>query len=145
MIIPLEWSHLDRVAEIEETDGDVHWSRADFERELANETVRFFVVAESDDRGILAYGGYWKAGPEAQITNLVVRRDQRRKGIGRQLVEFLLDRARGEECGACTLEVRYSNTMALALYRSLGFLLKGIRPQIYENPVEDAVMMEKQL
>jgi [ribosomal protein S18]-alanine N-acetyltransferase len=144
-IVPLDWSHLDQVAGIEEVDGDVHWTRADFERELANETNRFFVVMAPEEREILAYGGYWKAGPEAQITNLVVKREQRRKGIGRRLIEFLLDCARGEECGSCTLEVRYANSTAQALYRSLGFLLKGIRPKIYENPFDDAVMMEKQL
>jgi ribosomal-protein-alanine N-acetyltransferase len=153
MMLPLEAGHLDQVAEIETKDGDAHWSRAQFEKELSGEFRRFFVVLESDptptetggQTPILAYGGYWKAGPEAQITNLVVCKESRCRGIGKRLLEFILDCARGEECVTCTLEVRLSNHHAQSLYKSLGFDSKGTRTTIYQNPVEDAVLMEKQL
>ncbi len=143
MIVPMEAAHLDKVSEIELRDGDSHWSHAQFEKEAAAEAQRFFVVLESEGSDPLAYGGYWKAGPEAQITNIVVRKDSRCRGIGRRLLEFLLDCARGEQCTTCTLEVRDSNKHAQSLYESIGFEVKGKRPKLYENPVEDAVMMEK--
>jgi ribosomal-protein-alanine N-acetyltransferase len=152
MIVPLAQEHLDDAAAIEERDGDAHWTRAQFEKELSGEFRRFFIVQGSDpERGltpavdILGYGGYWKAGPEAQITNLVVQKDQRCQGLGRRLLEFLLDCARGEECTMCTLEVRQSNTHAQALYKAVGFQVKGTRPRIYKDPEEDAVLMEKVL
>jgi len=145
MMVPLDSDHLDAVTAIEETDGDAHWSRAQFEKELAGEFRRFFIVTEAPESDILAYGGYWKAGPEAQVTNIVVRKESRCQGIGKRLLEFLLDCARSEDCGNCTLEVRQSNVHAQALYKSLGFEAKGTRPKIYQNPVEDAVMMEKTL
>ena len=152
-IVPLETDSLDAVASIEAEDGDVHWSRAQFEKELSGEFRRFFVVLEGSDpeRGlspavdVLAYGGYWKAGPEAQVTNLVVRKASRCCGIGKRLMEFILDCARGEMCTACTLEVRQTNVHAQSLYKSLGFEVKGQRPKIYENPVEGSMIMEKQL
>jgi ribosomal-protein-alanine acetyltransferase len=140
LIVPLGQEHLDDVAAIEERDGDAHWTRAQFEKELSHEVGRFFVMGQTP---ILAYGGYWKAGPEAQITNLVVQKDQRCQGLGRRLLEFLLDCARGEECTTCTLEVRQSNAHAQALYAAVGFEVKGTRPRIYKNPEEDAVLMEK--
>jgi ribosomal-protein-alanine N-acetyltransferase len=157
-IIPLAVEHLDEVAAIEARDGDVRWSRAQFEKELTSEVRRFFVVETpwcqaplTDGRTlvpgttVLAYGGYWKAGPEAQITNLVVRRENRRQGIGRRLVEFLLDCARGEACEAATLEVRSRNAAARALYASMGFKVAGTRKSIYKEPTDDAVLMEKKL
>ncbi len=145
MMVPLEADHLESVTAIEEKDGDAHWSRAQFEKELAGEFKRFFVVMEPPAADILAYGGYWKAGPEAQITNIVVRQESRCKGIGKRLLEFILDCARSEACTTCTLEVRQGNAHAQSLYKSLGFETRGSRPKIYQNPVEDAVLMEKQL
>lgn len=143
MIVPMEVDHLDAVESIESKDGDVHWSRVSFEKELECEFKRFFLAMESED--VLGYGGYWKADSEAQITNLVVRRESRCQGVGKRLVEFILDCARGEMCNTCTLEVRKSNAHAQSLYASLGFKVKGTRPKIYQNPEEDAVLMEKTL
>ena len=131
MIVPLTAEHLDRVAEIEASDGAAHWSRAQFEKELESEGQRFFVVVESEGSDPLAYGGYWKAGPEAQITNIVVRQDSQCLGIGRRLLEFLFDCARGELCTVCTLEVRESNKHAQSLYQSVGFEVKGKRAKLY--------------
>src|SRR5579862_6760783 len=96
MIVPLTADQLDSVAVIEAKDGDAHWTRAQFEKELTGEFQRFFVVMEPPEPDILAYGGYWKAGPEAQITNIVVRRESRCRGIGKRLLEFILDCARSE-------------------------------------------------
>ena len=144
-IEPLTADALDMVTAIEEKDGDVHWSRVQFEQELSGEFMRFFVVVEEDAPDVLAYGGYRKAGPEAQITNLVVRPESRCRGIGKRLLEFILDCARGEMCTACTLEVRASNQHAQSLYKALGFDVQGKRAKIYENPMEDAVLMGKNL
>jgi ribosomal-protein-alanine N-acetyltransferase len=142
-IEPMDADRLDEVAAMEARDGDAHWSRAQFEKELGGEFRRFFLAVEPPD--LLGYAGYWKADSEAQITNIVVRQESRCQGIGRRLVEFLLDCAASEMCTSCTLEVRKSNAHAQSLYRSLGFEVKGMRKKIYQNPEEDAVLMEKKL
>jgi ribosomal-protein-alanine N-acetyltransferase len=144
-IVPIDDSQLDELAAIEARDGDVHWSRDQFAKELASEFRRFFAVLEEESPDILAYGGYWKAGPEAQITNLVVRQESRCHGIAKRLVEFILDCAGGEGCTSCTLEVRQSNAHAQALYKKVGFHIQGTRPKLYADPVEDAILMEKPL
>ena len=143
-ITPLTEAHLDILEAIEASDGDAHWSRVQFEKELEGEFVRFFVL-QADDASPVAYGGYWKAGPEAQITNLVVRRDQRCIGYAKRLLEFLFDCARGEECTVMTLEVRAANAHAIALYAKMGFTETGRREKLYTDPVDDAVLMEKKL
>jgi len=142
-IVPMGDEDLDVVTEIEARDGDVHWTRKNFADELKGEFMRFFLAKEPPD--ILGYGGYWKADTEAQITNVVVRRESRCQGVGRRLVEFILDCARSEACTTCTLEVRQSNAHAQSLYKSLGFEVKGSRKKIFQNPEEDAVLMEKKL
>ena len=144
-VVPMEPGHLDQVAAIEACAGDVHWTRDQFAKELQGEFRRFFVVVEDESPDVLAYGGYWKAGPEAQITNLVVRPESRCRGIGRRILEFIMDCARGESCSVCTLEVRQSNRHAQSLYKAAGFQVKGQRPKIYQNPVDDALLMEKTL
>src|SRR5262249_26073268 len=131
------------VAEIEAKDGDVRWTRDQFAKELKGEFKRFFLAVEPPD--ILGYGGYWKADSEAQITNLVVRKASRCQGVGRRLVEFILDCAASEMCTTCTLEVRKNNAHAQSLYRSLGFEVKGSRPKIFKDPVDDAVLMERKI
>jgi len=143
MIEPMDADHLETVVAIETTDGDSHWSREQFVKELGGEFKRFFVVIESPD--IVGYGGYWKADVEAQITNLVVRKESRCRGVGRRLLEFIFDCARAEMCTVCTLEVRKSNAHAQSLYQALGFEVKGTRKKIYQNPEDDAVLMEKRL
>ena len=145
IMAPIDESRLDELAALEAKDGDVHWTRDDFAKELDSEFRRFFMVVEADSGPILGYGGYWKAGPEAQITNLVVRQESRCQGVAKRLMEFIFDCARGEECTCCTLEVRRKNAHAQALYKKLGFEIKGTRLGIYTNPVDDAVMMEKTL
>ncbi len=161
MIAPLSESHLDEVERIESQEGDVHWSRLQFEKELGSEFIRFFVISSplsspagvhavnpslgGSENKVIAYGGYWKAGLEAQITNLVVRRDHRCQGHAKRLLGFLMDCARSEECSAMTLEVRAGNAHARALYAKMGFCETGRRAKLYKNPEEDAVMMETRL
>lgn len=142
-IAPLRDENLDDVAQIESEEGDVKWSRAQFAAELDSEFIRFFVAWEADE--IRGYGGYRKADTEAQVTNLVVKKSAQCQGVGRRLLEFILDCARSETCSVCTLEVRESNLHAQSLYQKIGFAVQSVRPKVYQNPDESAVLMEKLL
>ena len=77
--------------------------------------------------GIMSYG----AG-EAHILNICIRNDLRGGGIGRRLMEFLLERARAAEMHDVFLEVRPSNPIAIRLYEALGFLRVGVRKGYYQ-------------
>jgi ribosomal-protein-alanine N-acetyltransferase len=67
--------------------------------------------------GIMSYG----AG-EAHILNICIRSDLRSAGVGRRLMDFLIERARAAEMRDVFLEVRPSNPTAIRLYESLGLL-----------------------
>ena len=72
-----------------------------------------------------------------------VAADYRKKGIGRKMMEYMLERAKENGMGDCTLEVRVSNQPAIRLYESLGFKGEGVRPGFYDKPKEDALIMWK--
>ena len=82
------------------------------------------------------------AADEAEILNLAVRQEERRKGTGKKLVQRLLSEYGGKEVSRVFLEVRESNSGAIAFYESLGFRKVGMRPGYYQGPKEDALVME---
>lgn len=79
---------------------------------------------------------------ECHILNLCVARDLQRQGLGKHLLEHALSEARGRGIGIAYLEVRRSNTRAIALYRKFKFLMIGERNNYYQtvNGPEDALV-----
>jgi ribosomal-protein-alanine N-acetyltransferase len=84
-------------------------------------------LGEVGGYGIMSYG----AG-EAHILNICIREDLRGGGLGRRLMLYLIDRARGAGMQDAFLEVRPSNPNAIALYESLGFVRVGTRKGYYQ-------------
>jgi [ribosomal protein S18]-alanine N-acetyltransferase len=82
---------------------------------------------------------------EWELENIVVASDAHRHGIGRQLLEALLNTARKIDSASVSLEVRESNLAARALYEKLGFRQTGRRPAYYVNPSEDAILYRHDL
>jgi ribosomal protein S18 acetylase RimI-like enzyme len=72
---------------------------------------------------------------------LAVHPDWRRLGIGRTLMLAVLERGRRLDMSVATLEVRYHNTAAIALYEDLGFTKVAIRKRYYADNGEDAIVM----
>jgi [ribosomal protein S18]-alanine N-acetyltransferase len=83
---------------------------------------------------------------EAQILNVSVVPDARRGGLGRVLMTQFIDDARRLGAEQCFLEVRVSNTAAIALYESAGFQRVARRTGYYpvlgpDDMREDALVM----
>lgn len=83
--------------------------------------------------------------PEAEILNLVVAPDLRRQGLATALLQEGLDRLAQARVSRVWLEVRESNTPAKRLYDRFGFRQTGRRPRYYQNPAEDALLLETTL
>lgn len=137
----LEAADAEAVSEIEEEAFSQPWSAKDF-MEMAEADYAYYYVAE-DNGKIVGCCGVRNMAGEGEITNVVVAKAFRRRGIGRKLMEYMLNEAAAAGIGACTLEVRVSNAPAIHLYESLGFQAEGIRPGFYEKPLEDALIMWK--
>lgn len=141
LIRELTAADVEEVSRIEAETFSMPWSAEDF-LEMVSADYAYYYVAEFDGE-IAGCCGIRNIAGEGEITNVVVAEKHRRKGIGRKMLEYMLERASEAGIGACTLEVRVSNSKAIALYESLGFTGEGIRPRFYEKPVEDALIMWK--
>ncbi len=76
-------------------------------------------------------------GGEAELLNLAVRPEARRRGVGRALLALLAGRK-------VWLEVRASNEAAVRFYESQGFRVYGRRKALLPQPGEDAVLMARE-
>ncbi len=131
---------VDQVTGIERSTFAVPWSRESFQREMEKNVAARYLVAEKGD-SVIGYAGAWVILDECHITNIAVSDPERGKGIGRMLVEALLQYVSNLGAAYATLEVRVSNTRAIHLYESLGFIRMGRRKRYYEDNGEDAWLM----
>lgn len=135
---------LDGVMAIELDAYPFPWTRGIFE-DCLRSGYRTWVAARGSmvcGYGLLSFG----AG-EAHLLNLCVAASERRQGLGSQLLEQLLTDARVLGAERVFLEVRPSNTEAVALYHARGFNLLTRRPHYYPSHGgrEDALVMAIEL
>ena len=140
-LVPMDRSHLSGVAELERMCFTTPWTEAMLEEELYNDTVSF-IVAEGEDGSVLGYAGLHAVLDEGYIDNVAVRPDCRRQGIADRLLDVFC-RFGAANLSFLTLEVRPSNTAAVALYEKHGFAEAGRRRDYYENPKEDALLLTR--
>lgn len=118
------------------------WSTQDFRDCVMSDAL--FLVAEGN--GADAIAGYvvaLDAADEGEILNLAVAPAGRRTGLGRALVEEVLEALAERGVRQVYLEVRESNAPARALYAAHGFREVGRRKQYYRRPVEDAIVLRR--
>lgn len=125
---------------VEKACFSVPWSRESFWREAQNQRTAYRLAIDEKTGRVAGYVGCWVIDDEAQITNVAIHPDYQGQGISRRLLENLIAVIRERGAGRLTLEVRPSNTAALKLYTSLGFVDCGRRPRYYEDG-EDAIIM----
>ena len=142
-IVPLEKEHAPKLAELEQLCFSDPWSEEGIAFEAGNEAARFFVALCGEE--IAGYAGMLYAADLGNICNIAVLPQFRRHGVGRRLVYALIDSAKELGVSELTLEVRASNEPAKALYSSFGFEEVGTRKNFYNNPNEDAIVMNLSL
>lgn len=136
---PLREEHLHAILELEKLSNAAPWSEKSFRGELTNPQAHYFVGYSGKE--VVAFGGYWSVVDEAHVTTVAVHPEHRGNGYGKQIMLKLLDDARKTGLTCSTLEVRLSNSVAIALYESLGYVRCGVRKGYYPNNHEDAVVM----
>ncbi|MFA4964484.1 MAG: ribosomal protein S18-alanine N-acetyltransferase [Thermoleophilia bacterium] len=138
---PMHFTDIEAVTAIESRSYSLPWAMGIFSGQLARETG-LALVCEVDGR----VAGYLIADMFVDVwhlMNLCVDGSYRRQHIASQLIEgyFAITERKGHR--GHTLEVRVSNTGAIELYRSFGFVATGVRPGYYSDDREDAVIMWK--
>ena len=141
-LVPMDRSHLAAVAALERLCFTTPWNEAMLEEELYNDTASF-IVAQRDDGEVLGYAGLHVILDEGYTDNVAVRPEYRRQGVADRLLDVFC-RFGQARLAFLTLEVRPSNTAAVALYEKHGFAEAGRRKNYYENPTEDALLLTKE-
>ncbi len=141
---PLRPQHIDQMEQIEIECFSVPWSREALEEELENPYAHY-VVCTDGAGNVLGYIGSRIVLDSADITNVAVRPQYRRRGIARQLVGRMLEQMAEKGVTGVLLEVRESNLPAQNCYAQAGFTVVGRRKNYYELPKEDALLMGRVL
>ena len=122
--------------------GKNAWTQNDFIETTAIEYA-YYLVAEDEKKRIIGACGYRDLCGEADITNVCIIPEMRRRGIAETMLKRLMEHGLEQGVRDFTLEVRSKNTPAIRLYEKLGFIPEGIRPSFYEDPKDDALIMWK--
>lgn len=140
-IRPMRPADVPRVAAIDRAAYRFPWTAGIFD-DCLRVGYSSWVAVAPDDR-IDGYALMSMAAGEGHVLNICVDPAVQRGGCGRRLVMHLLEIARAAELSIVFLEVRPTNTAALALYAGLGFREIGRRPNYYpaDQGREDAIML----
>jgi ribosomal-protein-alanine N-acetyltransferase len=142
--LPMDINYLLRVYELELESYDFPWTK-----EILRDCILYkydsFVVVLNDN--LVGYIISKITYPETHILNLTVKKNFRKKGIGKALIELIISDARLRNSENIILEVRADNTDAQSLYKKLNFEVIGTRKDYYEskNGREDAYVLNLNL
>lgn len=141
-IVSMDCSHVAAVAALEKTCFSDPWSENSIASELKN-PLSLWLVALADSK-VVGYVGSQSVMGESDMMNVAVDPDYRRMGIAYRLIETLISALAEKDNHSLALEVRASNTPAIALYGKMGFTEVGRRRNYYRNPREDALILRKE-
>ena len=141
-IVPLSPLLVKEVAEIEKLSFSEPWSETAYLEACEKEDYAYLVAVDGEGK-VLGMCGLIIGPYEAEVMNVAVHPDYRGKGISNKLMAALLDLGEKRDVSEYTLEVRVTNKAAIHLYEKFGFVGEGIRPNFYNKPTEDALIMWK--
>ena len=113
--------------------------------ELENPLTRAWVATARAGTPPLGYALGWWVIDELQLLALAILPEARRRGVGRRLLEHVLESTRASGGQRVILEVARGNTPARQLYEGAGFRVFNVRARYYPATGDDALEMERSL
>lgn len=137
---PMSMGDLDVIMEIEPQIYSHPWTRGNFSDSLKSGYSAWVLMLHEQ---IIGYSLVMMVMDEAHLLNLSVAKAYQKQGLGRLLLEKMIEIARANQASNMFLEVRPSNISAIALYENMGFNEMAIRRGYYPaaHGREDAVLM----
>ena len=142
---PATQADVPAIVEIERTSVADPWSEETFRDLLRLRQAIFLVATEGLPESVCGYVIAAIVTDEAEVLNLAVAGQSRRRGLGGRLLDAGLGMIRERGAREVFLEVRESNAAAIALYNSRGFAALSRRARYYRNPVEDALVLRHEI
>lgn len=122
---------LEKIKDILQTDFDDFWNYNILKEELKAENSKYIVATIKDE--IVGFAGIKIAYDQADIMNIVTRKDYRNKGIGTLLLNELISICKEFKANSIFLEVNEENKPAIKLYEKVGFESVSIRKNYYKD------------
>ena len=135
-------SDLEEIKNILQTDFDDFWNFEIFKEELVNNNSSYLVLRY--DNEIVCFGGIKIILDEANIMDIVTRKDKRNQGFARFVLNELINISKEQNCTSITLEVNENNLPAIHLYKLFDFKEVGRRKNYYKNG-NTAILMTREL
>ena len=126
---------LDLIAKNLNKDFDSFWTYSIFKSELENSNSKYIVAKQNSE--IVGFAGIWIAIDVAHITNIVVKKDMRKKGIGSLLLQELINMCKKLKLNEITLEVS-EKILLLYIYTKISVLSK----LVYEKNIIKMEIMQ---
>jgi ribosomal-protein-alanine N-acetyltransferase len=141
----MQLEDLEDVSQIEIEGGLSVWGKQNYSEEIKRGDSILYVARTRDLKNkISIVVGFVVARlitPTVEILNIATAQNQRKKGIGRRLLQQVIFESENRNYQACWLEVRESNDAARKFYSKMGFSEVGRRRSYYTNPSEDAILL----
>ncbi|GAF39937.1 ribosomal-protein-alanine acetyltransferase [Agrilactobacillus composti DSM 18527 = JCM 14202] len=141
-----KYADIDEMLELERSiyAGETPWDRMAFLSELRKTDLSLYLVLRDGSR-LVGFIGCWFTKNESHITNIAIASAYQNQGIGRFLMQYMINMARSFGSFAMTLEVRTNNDPAKHLYHSLGFTDGKVKRGYYVMDHADAMDMRLDL
>jgi ribosomal-protein-alanine N-acetyltransferase len=137
---PARAEDLERITRLEDAAFEDSWPLDLLAYELTHPRAFLLVASRGDDAPLPGYVLFHRVAGEAELLRLAVDPPERRRGIGRLLVERGLERLRRENVQVCFLEVRMDNEPAIELYKGMGFERVGRRRGYYRDGTDALIL-----
>ncbi len=132
----------ENIKDILQTDFDEFWNANILKSELESTNSKYIVAKENDE--IVGFAGIIVTPVDVEITNIVTKKRNRKKGIGKLLLDKLIEMTKELKVEKISLEVNEKNNIAIHLYETKGFEKVGLRKKYY-NGIDNAIIMTKTL
>lgn len=130
---------LETIKDILQTEFDEFWTYEILQQELLSNNSKY-IVAKSLDNIIVGFAGIKIILDTAELMNIVTKKSFRANGIGKLMLEYLINMCKKEKIKTLNLEVNSQNTIAINLYKKYNFKEVGLRKKYYNNTY-DAILM----
>ena len=132
-------NELETIKDILQTEFDEFWTYEILQQELLSNNSKY-IVAKSLDNIIVGFAGIKIILDTAELMNIVTKKSFRANGIGKLMLEYLINMCKNEKIKTLNLEVNSQNTIAINLYKKYNFKEVGLRKKYYNNTY-DAILM----
>lgn len=118
---------------------DTFWTPDTLKQEIECKNS-YFIVAKNEGK-IVGFAGIKIVFEDADLMNIVVKKDCRNQQIGSSLLQYLFSYSKNHDITSIMLEVNEKNLSAISLYKKFGFERIGIRKNYYNK--DNAIIMKK--